>query len=94
LHAESFYYNPQKGIYGFDRTILNFERYSYIITYGQKIEKLSYSVWDVIDTPIFTGAKVGHMFLEEEFNPSKVYIYRIPKIRIENDINDLDRPWD
>ena len=64
---------------------MDFKHYSYVITYGQKIDKLTYNVWDTIDFPIRTGAKVGHMTLDEEFSPRMVYIYRIPKLRIEND---------
>lgn len=96
LYSHSFYFNPNdnQSIYGFGWPPMDFERHSYIITYGQKIESLSYNVWDTIDAPIRTGAKVGHMILEKEFSPEKVYIYQIPKIRIENDVNDIYRPWD
>ena len=89
MYAESFYFDPEtkQSIYGFDWPPMNFEKFSYIITYGQKIESLTYNVWETIDVPIMTGAKVGHMILCEDFIPKKVYVYQIPKIRIENDIN-------
>ena len=89
FYAESFYFDPDNPdtIYGFGWPPMDFERYCYVITYGQKIVSLSYNVWETIDEPIRTGAKVGHMILDDEFAPSKVYIYRIPKVRIENDIN-------
>lgn len=92
LYAESFYFNPNNtnSIYGFGWPPMDFERYCYVITYGQKIEALSYNVWETIDEPIRTGAKVGHMVLKEEFSPEKVYVYQIPKVRIENDINAAD----
>lgn len=91
LYAESFYFNPEdtSSIYGFDWPPMNFERYSYIITYGQEIESLSYCVWDTIDLPVRTGAKVGYMTLSDDFSPEKVYVYRIPRIRIENDVNNV-----
>lgn len=89
LYAESFYFNTsgQSQKYGISWPPMDFEHYSYIITYGQKIDTLTYNVWDTIDIPVRTGAKVGHMTLQEEFSPDLVYIYRIPKIRLENDIN-------
>ena len=89
LYAESFYFNPddEQSIYGFGWPPMDFDRYCYIINYGQKIESLSYNVWETIDIPVRTGAKAGHMVLDEVFSPEKVYVYQIPKIRIENDIN-------
>ena len=96
LYAQSQYFDPteNQSIYGFGWPPMDFDKYCYIITYGQKIESLSYNVWETIDTPIRTGAKVGHMVLEKDFSPSKVYIYQSPKIRIENDINDINSRWD
>ena len=96
LYAESFYFDPeeQNSVYGFGWPPMDFDSFCYIITYGQEIESLSYNVWETIDIPIRTGAKVGHMRLKEEFHAERVYIYQIPKVRIENDINDIDRPWD
>ncbi len=88
IYGESLYFDTdnRQSLYGFGWPPMDFKTYNYIITYGQEIESLSYNVWDVIDTPIRTGAKAGHMVLAEEFSPSKVYVYRIPKIRIDNDI--------
>lgn len=96
FYAESFYFNPNNSnsVYGFGWPPMDFDRYCYIITYGQKIDTLSYNVWETIDVPIRTGAKVGHMILDDEFSPEKVYVYQIPKVRIENDRNDIDSPWD
>lgn len=86
LHAESLYYNPNNrdDPYGIWMVPMDFQRYSYIITYGQKIESLSYNVWETIDAPVRTGAKEGHIVLSEEFHPEKIYIYQIPKMRIDN----------
>jgi len=96
LYAESFYFNPNNSnsIYGFGWPPMDFNRYCYIITYGQRIQSLTYNVWETIEEPIRTGAKVGHMILCDEFSPEKVYVYRIPKVRIENDINDINSRWD
>lgn len=86
--------NVLESKYGFGWPPMDFDNYSYIITYGQKIKSLSYNVWDTIDEPIRTGAKAGHMTLEEMFLPEKVYVYQIPKIRIDNDVNNPSNPWD
>lgn len=96
FYAESRYFNPdnRNSIYGFGWPPMDFDRHCYIITYGQKIQTLSYNVWETIDEPIRTGAKVGHMVLDKEFIPQKVYVYQIPKVRIENDINDINSCWD
>lgn len=96
LYAESFWFDPyeRQSKYGFAWPPMDYAHHNYIITYGQKIKSLSYNVWDTIDAPIRTGAKVGHMRLEETFIPEKVYIYQIPKVRIDNDINNHSNPWD
>lgn len=97
LWGQSLWFDPDdvfESKYGFGWPPMDFDRYSYIITYGQKIESLSYNVWDTIDVPFRTGAKAGHMILDEAFSPEKVYVYQIPKLRIDNDVNDPDNPWD
>lgn len=55
---------------------------------------ISYNVWETIDIPVRTGAYVGHMRLNDDFVPDKVYVYEIPRIRIENDVNDVQSSWD
>ena len=96
LCASSVWFDPYEtqSKYGFAWPPMDYAHHNYIITYGQKIKSLSYNVWDMIYIPIRTGAKVGHMRLEETFIPEKVYIYQIPKVRIENDINNHSNPWD
>lgn len=58
--------------------------YTYIITYCQKIKSLSYYAWRENNVPTYTGAKEAHLVLEEKTEPLTVYIYRIPKMRINN----------
>ena len=65
---------------------MDLENYTYIITYCQQIDSLSYNVWDTIDSPTYTGAYAGYMDLCDEIDPLAIYIYRIPKIRINNPI--------
>ena len=95
LYAGSVYFNTEEKVsrYGFEWPDMDFDKYSYIITYGQKIDSLSYNVWDNIGGPINTGAKTGHMILDDDFHPEKIYVYQIPKLRIENSRNSRD-PWD
>lgn len=92
--SEYFDVTEKVSYLGFEWPDMDFDNHSYIITYGQKIESLSYNIWDNIVDPVRTGIKAGHMKLAKEFSPEKVYIYEIPKLRIENDINDNNRPWD
>lgn len=63
---------------------MDLENYTYIITYCQEIKSLSYYVWKENNTPTYTGAKEANMILEEKVAPLTVYIYRIPKMRINN----------
>lgn len=63
---------------------MDLENYTYIITYCQKIQSLSYYVWRENNVPTRTGAKEAHLILEEKNEPLTVYIYRIPKMRINN----------
>lgn len=87
LYAESKYFNPKQTVsdLGFEWPQMDFEKHAYIITYGQQLLSLSYNVWEEIDIPIRTGAKVGHATLSDDFDPNKVYVYEIAKIRIDND---------
>ena len=92
LYADSFNFDSSEKVdhvYGFEWPDMDFKHYSYVITYGQKIEKLTYNVWDTIDHPIRTGAKIGHMTLDEEFYPNKIFVYQILKMRLDHDLNDL-----
>lgn len=85
--SESMYFNPDEKVshLGFEWPQMDFDDHTYIITYGQKLISLSYNVWDPIELPISTGAKVGHATLSDDFNPNKVYVCEIAKIRIDND---------
>lgn len=89
LYAESFYFNPTESTspLGFRWPEMDFKNHTYIITYGQELLSLSYNVWETIDIPIKTGAKAGYAVLSNEFHPDKVFIYELPRIRIENDVN-------
>ena len=77
--AESFWFNPKEmhSIYelGIEWPNMDFKKHNYIITYGQKISTLTYNVWETVDSPVKTGAYIGHMTLKDEFLAQKVYIY-------------------
>lgn len=87
IFPESLYFNPNDLYtwYGDPWPHMDFDRYNYIISYGQKIKSISYNVWDVIKYPSYNGAKSGHIEFENEFQPNKIYIYRIPRVRIDNE---------
>ena len=55
----------------------------YIVSYGSKIHTIAYNVWDNIDHPGYVNVKEGHVTFEEEYDCSKIYIYQIPRIRID-----------
>ena len=63
---------------------MDLENYTYIITYCQEIASLEYYVFRENNVPVYTGVKKAHMVLKEEITPLTVYIYRIPKMRINN----------
>ena len=86
IYPASMWWSPDNGrdIIGVDWPPLALNRNNYIISYGQKVESLSYNVWDKAH-PKNYGAFEGHVILSEEFDASKVYIYRIPKVRIDID---------
>ena len=63
---------------------MDLENYTYIITYCQKIQSLSYYPWRENNVPTYTGAKEAHLILEGKTEPLTIFIYRIPKMRINN----------
>lgn len=87
FYPESLYFiNIEEESYlGFSWPDMDFDHYTYIISYGQKVESLSYNVWETIEVPFHNGARVGHAVLSNEFDPNEVYVYQIKKIRIDND---------
>lgn len=88
LPSSLYFVNGEKtSKFGFDWPEMDLDNHSYIITYGYKIKKLSYNVWEIIDKPFFTGIKAGKMVYEEEFDSQRVYVYEIPKMHIDNDVN-------
>ena len=70
---------------GFVWPDMDFENHTYIVSYGQALVTLTYNVWDTVDYPYRTGAKAGHPVFSDVFEPNKVYIYEIEKMRIDND---------
>lgn len=71
--------------FGFDWPDMDFENHTYIVSYGREMVALTYNVWDTVDSPQITGAKAGHPVFQDVFEPNRVYIYEIEKMRIEND---------
>lgn len=57
------------------------QRNSYIVCFGQKVKSLQYNVWD---NTYSLGIKAGQIELYETFEPTKIYIYKIDKIRIDS----------
>lgn len=90
LYSSSFFIEPTDeydGQLGFKWPNMDFSNHTYIVSYGWEIEHVSYNVWETIDFPIRTGACVGHVLYSGDFHPDKVFIYELPKIRIDHDMN-------
>lgn len=75
----------QPARFGFDWPDMDFENHTYTISYGRELVALTYNAWDTVDSPHRTGAKAGHPVFRDVFEPNRVYIYEIEKMRIEND---------
>ena len=86
LYGGEHWFNINGSIHGYELSQLDIDHHSYVITYGQKIVSLSYNVWDNVQYKC-PGSKEGHIVLEEEFSPDKIYIYQIPKMRLNVDLN-------
>jgi len=86
-YENAFYFDMHttQSHLGFEWPLLDLDHYSYIVTYGQKIESLSYNVWDTLDVEFESGVFAGHIVLDDEFFPEKVFVYQIPHIDIDND---------
>lgn len=90
LYAASFFIEPDDETdhhFGFTWPEMDFKHHTYIVSYGWEIESLSYNIWETLDYPIKTGACVGHVVYTGDFQSNMVFIYELPKIRIEHDIN-------
>lgn len=83
LFAEAFNFSPTESRIGVPWPEMDLKHHVYIISFGQEMLSLTFNAWETIDYPIHTGAG-GHAELSEDFDPNKVYIYEIPKIRIDN----------
>lgn len=66
---------------------MDFDRYTYLISFEREVLELSYYVWDnkgpgIID--FGTSTKWGTAELSEEISEGIIYIYRFPKMAIDN----------
>ena len=65
----------------------DFYKYTYLFSFERKVEKLSYYVWDnkgpgIVD--LGTANKWGTAVLSEEIYKNKIFVYRLPRIAIDN----------
>ena len=68
---------------------LDLEHYTYIISFGREITNLSYNMWKSKKPPILdlgTSFKIGVAEFGAKIDTSLVYIYRIPKMRIDHQV--------
>ena len=59
---------------------MDLENYTYIITYGSRIDSLSYKVFFGEEH----GIKEGIMIFSQDHDPRTIFVYRIPKMRTNN----------
>ncbi len=85
LYASSRYNPPNGPMQGVSWPEMDLKRYTYIVCFGQKLDNLKYNTWVTIDAPTYTGAYRGYAEFTEDFYPNSVFIYRIQKMRIDND---------
>lgn len=84
LGTESRY--NQNTISWVDWPELDLENYTYIISFGREITSLSYNIWESKGMPLLdlgTNFKVGEVEFAEKVDTSLVYVYQIPKMRID-----------
>lgn len=65
----------------------DFTKYTYLISRGYEVKKLSYNVWDLHGTPVLDfglATKWGEVEYGDELDTEKLYIYRFPKRAIDN----------
>lgn len=68
-----------------DRWIeIDLQSYSYIVSYGQSIEDISYNIWDEIGGTYGKCIKKGYITFSNQFDPEKIFIYEIERIAIDN----------
>lgn len=65
------------------------ENYTYLVSYGYQITHIKYNNWDLIHgVPILdlgTSPKKAVVSTSKEVNTTKLYIYKISRVRIDND---------
>ncbi len=71
---------------------LEYDKYTYIITFGYELKQISYSYDTVKNRKILFIPKqfIGKVILLDEFK-DKLYIYKIPKMDIDCDIHERNR---
>lgn len=67
--------------------VLDLDKYTYMISFEREVTKLTYNVWDnkgpaIVDFGIST--KWGKAELSDDISEGTVYIYRMPKIAVDN----------
>lgn len=71
---------------------LDFNKYTYIVTFGHELKRISYSYNTMKNRKLVFIPKqfIGKVVLLEEFK-DKVYVYRIPTMDIDCDFHERDR---
>lgn len=61
----------------------DFDHYTYVVSYGKPIKALSYNIIKSVGGPYAEDIKQAHPVFGEPFDPWTIYIYKIPRLRID-----------
>lgn len=66
---------------------MDFDRYTYLFSFEREVTEITYYVWDnkgpgIVD--LGTATKWGTAKISDEVNKGIIYIYRLPKMAIDN----------
>lgn len=63
---------------------LDLDNYTYVLSFGRKINFLTYYVWDTLGGMYRNDTKSGYPLFYGDFHNDKVYLYRLKRMRIDH----------
>lgn len=63
---------------------LDLDNYTYILSFGRKINFITYYVWDTLGRMYRYDTKSGYPIFYGDFHNNKVYLYRLKRMRIDH----------
>ncbi|MBQ4159119.1 MAG: hypothetical protein IJD86_13405 [Clostridia bacterium] len=68
------------------KKVYDYTKHSYIVSFGCEIDSLKYNVWEHHGIPMLdlgTSYKWGIVEFSDDIDPTKIYIYEIPRMYID-----------